>query len=89
METPHAPSHCSTSKIDRWRRWLRVIHIHAFFASDVYPGCPLKDPYTTHKEKTRLQATGFYLFWWWAVGDLNSGLPPCEDGTLTAELTAH
>ncbi len=24
----------------------------------------------------------FLLFRWWAVGDLNPGLPPCEDGTL-------
>ena len=23
-----------------------------------------------------------FLFRWWAVGDLNPGLPPCEDGTL-------
>lgn len=62
METPHAPSHCSTSKIDRWRRWLRVIHTHAFFASDVYPGCPLMDPYTTHKKKPGCKQPGFICF---------------------------
>ncbi len=27
-------------------------------------------------------------FYWWAVLDLNQRLPPCEDGTLTTELTA-
>ncbi len=26
---------------------------------------------------------------WWAVRDSNLRLPPCEDGTLTTELTAH
>ena len=26
---------------------------------------------------------------WWAVADLNRRLPPCEDGTLAAELTAR
>ncbi len=30
----------------------------------------------------------FHIFWW-AVEDLNLRLPPCEDGTLTAELTAR
>lgn len=39
-------------------------------------------------QKKSLASRGF-IFRWWAVGDLNPGLPPCEDGTLTAELTAH
>ena len=26
---------------------------------------------------------------WWAVLDSNQRLPPCEDGTLTTELTAQ
>ena len=30
-----------------------------------------------------------FILRWWAGGDSNSRLPPCEDGTLTTELPAH
>lgn len=41
------------------------------------------------RKKPAAKAAGFLCFLWWAIKDLNLGLPPCEDGTLTTELIAH